>query len=41
MLDSFLHNDWLRRVDGRRELRLTPAGQAAFAQLFSIRSLTA
>lgn len=38
MLDSFLHNDWLRRVENRRELRITPAGQAAFARLFSIHS---
>jgi hypothetical protein len=26
MLDSFVKNDWLRRVEGRRELRLTPRG---------------
>ncbi len=38
MLDSFLHNDWLRRVENRRELRITPAGQAALARLFSIHS---
>ncbi|WP_313441857.1 winged helix-turn-helix domain-containing protein [Stenotrophomonas sp.] len=38
MLDSFLHNHWLRRVDGRRELRITPPGQQAFRSLFSIRA---
>ncbi|MFB5855702.1 hypothetical protein WAB97_007675 [Stenotrophomonas maltophilia] len=27
-LDSFGKNDWLRRNQGRRELRLTPLGTA-------------
>jgi DNA-binding transcriptional ArsR family regulator len=36
MLESFLQNRWLRRLDGRRELRLTPAGQEAFRRLFEL-----
>ncbi|MEG0184361.1 MAG: winged helix-turn-helix domain-containing protein [Stenotrophomonas sp.] len=36
LLDSFLHNQWLRRLDGRRELRVTAAGQQALRRLFGI-----
>ncbi len=36
MLDSFVNNDWLRRVEGRRELRLTPPGREALWRLFNL-----
>lgn len=36
MLQSFLLNRWLHRLEGRRELRVTPAGQAAFRRLFDL-----
>ena len=36
MLQSFLLNRWLHRLEGRRELRVTPAGQAAFRRLFDV-----
>lgn len=36
MLDSFVSNDWLRRVEGRRELRLTPPGREALWRLFTL-----
>ncbi|MNI69332.1 hypothetical protein D3C73_1250730 [compost metagenome] len=36
MLESFLQNRWLRRLEGRRELQVTPAGQAAFRRLFDV-----
>ncbi len=38
MLDSFVKNDWLRRVDGRRELRLTPPGREALWKRFGLPS---
>ncbi|WP_369038537.1 ArsR/SmtB family transcription factor [Stenotrophomonas maltophilia] len=37
MLHSFLQQDWLRRIEGRRELRVTPAGQQAFRRVFGLR----
>ncbi|MHC1652390.1 ArsR/SmtB family transcription factor [Stenotrophomonas maltophilia] len=36
MLETFVKNDWLRRIDGRRELRLTPPGREALWRLFSL-----
>lgn len=36
MLDTFLHNRWLRRVEGTRELLPTPPGRAAFLRVFQI-----
>lgn len=36
MLDSFVKNDWFRRVEGRRELRLTPPGREALWRLFGL-----
>ncbi|HEL3809402.1 winged helix-turn-helix domain-containing protein [Stenotrophomonas sp. WED208] len=36
MLDSFVKNDWLRRVEGRRELRLTPPGREALWKRFGL-----
>lgn len=36
MLDSFVKNHWLRRVEARRELQLTPPGREAFWRLFGL-----
>lgn len=36
LLQSFLQNRWLHRLQGRRELRVTPAGQAALRRLFDV-----
>ena len=36
MLDSFVNNDWLRRVEGRRELRLTQLGREALWKRFGL-----
>ncbi|HDS1838459.1 winged helix-turn-helix domain-containing protein [Stenotrophomonas maltophilia] len=36
MLDSFVKNDWLRRVEGRRELRLTQPGREALWTRFGL-----
>lgn len=36
LLESFLQNRWLRRLPGRRDLGITPAGQAAFRRLFDV-----
>lgn len=36
LLASFVHNGWLRRVDGRRELQLMPPGRQAMWRLFGL-----
>ncbi|QII28582.1 winged helix-turn-helix transcriptional regulator [Stenotrophomonas maltophilia] len=36
LLESFLQNRWLRSLEGRRELQVTPAGQTAFRRLFDV-----
>jgi len=36
LLESFLQNHWLRRLAGRRDLQVTPAGQEAFRRLFDV-----
>ncbi len=36
MLDSFVKNDWLRRIEGRRELRLTQPGREALWKRFGL-----